>query len=109
MSSGGHSLTEAWNLQLQGRIDTLEKLLLEAAAQFEFYEQQHLAKRPPDHEKAKTSREWAARIHKAISKDFRHNWVRSTLGHGEAMCSKCKLTNREAAVLGLINECTQRG
>lgn len=35
-----------------------------------------------------------------------HNWVKSTLGHGEAMCSKCKITNREAAVLGLLNQCS---
>ena len=34
-----------------------------------------------------------------------HEWVPSTLGHGEAMCSKCFITNREAAVLGVLNEC----
>ena len=33
-----------------------------------------------------------------------HKWVRSTLGHGEFMCARCCVTNREAAVLGLI-EC----
>jgi hypothetical protein len=36
---------------------------------------------------------------------FKHNWVRSTLGHGDTMCSKCKITNREAAVLGKLNMC----
>jgi hypothetical protein len=34
-----------------------------------------------------------------------HKWVRSTLGHGETMCEFCKITNREAAVLGRLNEC----
>lgn len=29
-----------------------------------------------------------------------HDWVRSTLEHGETMCSRCSITNREAAVLG---------
>lgn len=29
-----------------------------------------------------------------------HAWVPSTLGHGERMCANCKITNREAAVLG---------
>lgn len=30
----------------------------------------------------------------------KHNWIPSTLGHGETMCSRCKITNREAAALG---------
>lgn len=34
-----------------------------------------------------------------------HDWIPSTLGHGEVMCRNCKITNREAAVLGLLNEC----
>lgn len=34
-----------------------------------------------------------------------HNWVKSTYGHGETMCTYCHMTNREAAVLGLLNEC----
>lgn len=34
-----------------------------------------------------------------------HNWIKSTLGHGESMCSRCFITNREAAVLGKLNEC----
>jgi hypothetical protein len=34
-----------------------------------------------------------------------HKWVKSNLGHGETMCEKCKVTNREAAVLGLLNTC----
>lgn len=35
-----------------------------------------------------------------------HNWVKSTLGHGETMCTKCWCTNREAAVLGMLDRCT---
>lgn len=34
-----------------------------------------------------------------------HNWVSSTLGHGETMCSRCWVTNREAAVLGIADTC----
>jgi hypothetical protein len=34
-----------------------------------------------------------------------HDWVRSTLGHGETMCRRCFITNREAAVLGELNHC----
>lgn len=34
-----------------------------------------------------------------------HTWVKSTLGHGEVMCKYCLITNREAAVLGKLNEC----
>lgn len=34
-----------------------------------------------------------------------HVWVRSTLGHGEVMCKYCLITNREAAVLGKLNDC----
>lgn len=34
-----------------------------------------------------------------------HTWVPSTYGHGETMCSRCGITNREAAVLGELNEC----
>jgi hypothetical protein len=34
-----------------------------------------------------------------------HIWVKSTYGHGETMCSQCGITNREAAVLGQVNEC----
>lgn len=34
-----------------------------------------------------------------------HDWQPSTLGHGETMCSRCKITNREAAVLGELNSC----
>ncbi len=30
-----------------------------------------------------------------------HEWVPSTLGHGERMCKHCYMTNREAAVLGM--------
>jgi len=35
-----------------------------------------------------------------------HKWVPSRLGHGESMCEYCCITNREAAVLGLMNKCT---
>lgn len=34
-----------------------------------------------------------------------HRWVKSTLGHGEAMCERCRGTNRELAVLGRLNVC----
>lgn len=34
-----------------------------------------------------------------------HNWVKFTYGHGETMCTHCHMTNREAAALGLLNEC----
>lgn len=34
-----------------------------------------------------------------------HNWISSTLGHGETMCSRCFVTNREAAALGISNAC----
>jgi Lar family restriction alleviation protein len=34
-----------------------------------------------------------------------HVWEPSTLGHGETVCRNCKITNREAAVLGELNEC----
>jgi len=37
-----------------------------------------------------------------------HVWVPSTLGHGETMCTRCFITNREAAVLGLLNFCEPR-
>lgn len=30
-----------------------------------------------------------------------HLWIPSTLGHGEQMCSRCRMTNREAMVLGM--------
>lgn len=29
-----------------------------------------------------------------------HDWKPSTLGHGETQCSRCHITNREAAALG---------
>lgn len=31
---------------------------------------------------------------------MRHSWIDSPLGHGESMCSRCFITNREAAALG---------
>jgi len=34
-----------------------------------------------------------------------HQWTKSTLGHGDVMCAKCLITNREAAVLGTLNDC----
>jgi hypothetical protein len=34
-----------------------------------------------------------------------HDWVPSTLGHGETMCRRCAITNREAAALGCLNYC----
>ena len=32
---------------------------------------------------------------------MKHEFVKSTLGHGETMCTRCRGTNRELAVLGL--------
>lgn len=34
-----------------------------------------------------------------------HEWVKSTLGHGDTMCLKCSITNLEAAVLDRLNIC----
>lgn len=39
------------------------------------------------------------------SKTVSHDWIKSTLGHGETMCRKCFITNREAAVLGRSDIC----
>ena len=36
---------------------------------------------------------------------YEHDWKPSTLGHGESMCARCFITNREAAVLGELNSC----
>lgn len=36
---------------------------------------------------------------------MQHDWTKSTLGHGETMCRRCFITNREAAVLGLTDTC----
>jgi hypothetical protein len=35
---------------------------------------------------------------------LRHEWILSTLGHGETMCKFCHITNREAAVLRQTDE-----
>lgn len=35
---------------------------------------------------------------------MQHTWVKSTLGHGDTMCSRCFVTNLEAAVIGMT-EC----
>lgn len=29
-----------------------------------------------------------------------HNWIASTVGHGEKQCSNCRITNREADAIG---------
>jgi len=34
-----------------------------------------------------------------------HDWGPSNLGHGEAMCRRCFITNREAMALGKMKEC----
>ena len=36
---------------------------------------------------------------------MQHDWIKSTFGHGETMCSRCFITNREAAILGVTNSC----
>lgn len=40
--------------------------------------------------------------------DIPHDWIKSTLGHGETMCLACGITNREAAVLGKMSHCEKR-
>lgn len=35
-----------------------------------------------------------------------HQWVASTLGHGEQMCARCGGTNRELAALGEMDHCS---
>jgi ribosomal protein S27E len=39
---------------------------------------------------------------------MKHDWIPSTLGHGETMCSRCFVTNREAEAIGMI-ECDAEG
>lgn len=34
-----------------------------------------------------------------------HDWVASSLGHGFVMCRHCRITDREAAALGVLNHC----
>ncbi len=34
-----------------------------------------------------------------------HNWIASTLGHGETYCTQCHATNREIMVIGDMNRC----
>lgn len=34
-----------------------------------------------------------------------HEWIPSTLGHGEVMCENCGITNREAAAIGSLRLC----
>lgn len=34
-----------------------------------------------------------------------HDWQPSKLGHGEVMCARCFMTNREAALLGSLSQC----
>lgn len=36
---------------------------------------------------------------------MQHDWIPSTLGHGETMCRRCFVTNREAVALGISNTC----
>ena len=36
---------------------------------------------------------------------MQHDWKPSTLGHGDVMCSRCFVTNLEAAALGISNTC----
>ena len=38
---------------------------------------------------------------------MQHDFVKSTLGHGETMCRHCKGTNRELAALGEMDHCTE--
>lgn len=36
---------------------------------------------------------------------MQHDWVPSTLGHGNKMCRRCWATDLEAAALGQLNDC----
>lgn len=36
---------------------------------------------------------------------LRHDWVKTTLGHGTMMCSRCGITDLEAVVLGCPEVC----
>ena len=36
---------------------------------------------------------------------MQHDWIPSTLGHGDTMCRRCWVTNLEAAVLGCMDHC----
>lgn len=38
-----------------------------------------------------------------------HNWIASTLGHGDLMCADCHITNLEASALGVVGTCTPEG
>lgn len=40
-----------------------------------------------------------------LERPMMHTWIASRLGHGNKMCSKCFITDREAAALGCLNEC----
>jgi hypothetical protein len=37
-----------------------------------------------------------------------HDWIKSTLGHGELMCKRCLVTNREATALGILDKCEEK-
>lgn len=37
---------------------------------------------------------------------YLHDWIPSTLGHGESMCKRCCMTNREAMALRCFNDCS---
>jgi len=54
--------------------------------------------------------QWAAEIIEAFnSPALPHSWVPSTLGHGEVMCKYCHMTNREAAALHQLDDCSGPG
>jgi hypothetical protein len=53
--------------ELEGESARLQKTLEAAATQFEFYEQQHMAKSPPDEAKAITNRSMAMMCRGAIT------------------------------------------
>lgn len=36
---------------------------------------------------------------------MQHDWVPSTLGHGNVMCRVCKVTDLEARAIGVFDEC----
>lgn len=37
----------------------------------------------------------------------KHNWIKSTLGHGNVMCTKCCMTDLEALALRCYEVCSE--
>lgn len=65
----------------------------------------------PGHEKdrelevAQFRDELAAFDRTFVASSGQHDWIPSTLGHGETMCRHCCVTNCEAAAIGVLERC----